>query len=597
MDRQIVYPGAIPLETDLLNTNNNAMIGLSKLAAGILGVSTFLNGLAVTPTGPASLQVYVAPGEIYSLQNLDGTAYSSIAADTTHAILKQGLSLDQLTLSCPAPVTAGQSINYLIQATYQDTDASAVVLPYYNSSNPSQAYAGPANSGTAQNTVRKGVCTVSAKAGVSATTGSQTTPAPDAGYTGAFVVTVAYGQTQITAPNISTYAGAPFMPSAGIIVGGLQGNACNISAAGGTADAITGIYAPGIAVLTNGMTLYVRAGSANATTTPTFTPASGTIAAKTIVKGAGAALAAGDIAGGGHWIELQYDQTLDKWVLLNPANGVNTQTSLPEVPVRQTVLGGPVDTSGLPSFLPATSASLSVTSQNIAAGAPFVVAAANGFNSTGALDRIGISTSNLTWSGLIANTTNYLYVDVASNGTLTPGSTTVAPIYQQGGTPAVTANQATFNISQMQMFVGNGATAPQTYRVFVGEAVTGASTVTSTVAYAYMGQNIIQSATLASTTVFSYNHKIGAGIIPRVEYALKCVTANNGYSVGDEVPRWVDGMSGVSDTSIMVASDAQTVRVIVTNTSGIALSRKESAGFVSSAVTNWKFIFRVNRGW
>lgn len=322
MDRQIVYPGAIPLETDLLNTNKNAMIGLSKLAAGILGTSTFLNGLAVTPTGPASLQVYVAPGEIYSLQNLDGTAYSSIAADTTHAILKQGLSLDQLTLSCPAPVTAGQSINYLIQAIYQDTDASAVVLPYYNSSNPSQAYAGPANSGTAQNTVRKGVCTVSAKAGVSATTGSQTTPAPDAGFTGAFVVTVAYGQTQITAPNISAYAGAPFMPSAGIIVGGLQGNACNISAAGGTADAITGIYAPGITALTNGMTLYVRSGSANATTTPTFTPASGTIAAKTIVKGAGAAVAAGDIAGGGHWIELQHDLTLDKWVLLNPATGV-----------------------------------------------------------------------------------------------------------------------------------------------------------------------------------------------------------------------------------------------------------------------------------
>lgn len=324
MDRQIVYPGAIPLETDLLNTNKNAMIGLSKLAAAILGTSTFLNGLACTPTGPASLQVYVSPGEIYSLQNIDGTAYSSIAADTTHAILKQGISLDQLTLSCPAPATAGQSVNYLIQVAYQDTDSGAVVLPYYNSSNPSQAYAGPANSGTAQNTVRKGVCAVSAKAGVAATTGTQTTPAPDAGYIGAFVVTVAYGQTQITAPNIAAYAGAPFLPSGGLVVGGLQGNACNISAAGGTADAITGSYTPGITALTNGMTLYVRAASANATTTPTFTPNSGTIAAKTIVKGSGSALNLGDIAGGGHWIELQYDLTLDKWVLLNPATGVSS---------------------------------------------------------------------------------------------------------------------------------------------------------------------------------------------------------------------------------------------------------------------------------
>jgi hypothetical protein len=236
--------------------------------------------------------------------------------------LKQGISLDTLLLACAAPVTVGQSINYLVQVAYQDTDANSVVLPYYNASNPSQAYSGPNNAGTTNFTTRKGACVISAKAGVSAATGSQTTPAPDSGYTGAFVVTVAYGQTTITAPNIAAYAGAPFIPSAGLIAGGLQGNVCNISAAGGTADAITGAYTPGIAALTNGMTLYVRAGSANATTTPTFTPASGTIAAKTIVKGAGASLVAGDIAGGGHWIELQYDLTLDKWVLLNPATGV-----------------------------------------------------------------------------------------------------------------------------------------------------------------------------------------------------------------------------------------------------------------------------------
>lgn len=98
------------------------------------------------------------------------------------------------------------------------------------------------------------------------------------------------------------------------------------SAAGGTADAITATFTPPIAALTNGMKLYVRAGYANATTTPTFTPNSGVIVAKSIVKGAGAALSASDIAGGGYWLELQYDGPLDKWVLLNPANGVvNTQ--------------------------------------------------------------------------------------------------------------------------------------------------------------------------------------------------------------------------------------------------------------------------------
>ncbi|WP_369952205.1 phage tail protein [Ralstonia syzygii] len=211
MDRKMIYPGQIPLETDLLDTNRFALIGLGKLAAAVLGTSTLVNGLACTPTAPASMQVQVAPGEIYSLQNLDGTAYSSLAADTTHQILKQGLMMDAATLSCPAPATSGQSINYLVQATYQDTDTNTVVLPYYNASNPTQAYTGPNNSGTAQNTVRKGVCTVSVKAGIAATTGTQVTPAVDSGYTALYVVTVAYGQTTIVAGNISTVGGAPIL--------------------------------------------------------------------------------------------------------------------------------------------------------------------------------------------------------------------------------------------------------------------------------------------------------------------------------------------------------------------------------------------------
>jgi hypothetical protein len=89
------------------------------------------------------------------------------------------------------------------------------------------------------------------------------------------------------------------------------------SVAGGTTDAITGAYTPAITALVNGMALYVRAGSANSTTTPTF-KADGT-AIKTIVKGNNLPLVAGDIAGAGHWLELQYDLALDKWVLQNPA--------------------------------------------------------------------------------------------------------------------------------------------------------------------------------------------------------------------------------------------------------------------------------------
>lgn len=85
--------------------------------------------------------------------------------------------------------------------------------------------------------------------------------------------------------------------------------------AGGTADAITADFTPNVA-LTNGTTVIVRAGAANTTTTPTFSPDG--LTAKTIVKGNNLALVAGDIAGAGHWLEMNFDTVLDKWVLQNP---------------------------------------------------------------------------------------------------------------------------------------------------------------------------------------------------------------------------------------------------------------------------------------
>lgn len=213
LDRQIIYPGQIPLETDLLNTNRNMMVALSKFSGALVGTQTIANGLACTPNSPAALTVLVGPGELYSLQNLDGTAYSSLAADTTHQIVKQGISLDTVTLSCPAPVTAGFSVNYLIEAAYQDVDSTSVALPYYNATNPSQAYSGPGNTGVTQSTQRKGTVVLTAKAGTAAATGSQTTPSPDAGNVGLFVVTVANGQSTITSTSIAAYGAAPTIPS------------------------------------------------------------------------------------------------------------------------------------------------------------------------------------------------------------------------------------------------------------------------------------------------------------------------------------------------------------------------------------------------
>lgn len=91
-----------------------------------------------------------------------------------------------------------------------------------------------------------------------------------------------------------------------------------VGQATGSADAIGVTLSPPPVALVDGMTVRVRAAAANATATPTF--AVGGLAAKTIVKGANTPLEPGNIAGAGHWLELQFDALLDKWVLLNPIN-------------------------------------------------------------------------------------------------------------------------------------------------------------------------------------------------------------------------------------------------------------------------------------
>ena len=115
MDRKIVYTGEVPLGDDFLNSEKNTMIAIGMALKAILGTATIIDGLACTPTGPASMQVQVGPGSIHALENLDSTTYGDINADTTHQLVKQGLSLDNTLLGCPAPSTTGNSINYLIQ--------------------------------------------------------------------------------------------------------------------------------------------------------------------------------------------------------------------------------------------------------------------------------------------------------------------------------------------------------------------------------------------------------------------------------------------------------------------------------------------------
>jgi hypothetical protein len=211
MDRSIVYPGSIPLDTDILGLNRNAMTGIGALTAAVLGSGVVVDGLACTATSPASFVVNVAPGSITQLTALDATAYGSLGADTADQIVKSGINLQTTSFTLTPPAGSGNSINYLIEAAFAETDAGPVVLPYVNAANPAQPYSGPGNSGTAQNTQRIQRVQLQLKPGAAAAAGSQTTPAVDNGWVGLYMITVNYGQAAVHNSAIATLAGAPFL--------------------------------------------------------------------------------------------------------------------------------------------------------------------------------------------------------------------------------------------------------------------------------------------------------------------------------------------------------------------------------------------------
>ncbi len=250
----------------------------------------------------------------------------------------------------------------------------------------------------------------------------------------------------------------------------------------------------------------------------------------------------------------------------------SASTAVNAVPVRQTVLSCPVDVNGFPAFGGSTG------SATVTATGTLVATSANGFGASGAVDRVGQITDP-SWTGLSTNGTMYLYLDIAADGVCTTGATTLAPIYQHGGTPAVTSNQATFNIQQMQMFVGNGSTAPQTHRVFIGEVTISGGVVTVIVWYALMGRYSSGWFSTASNTGYIKSHNIG---IPTQFLDSACLWRKNSSFQSWQVHSWLEtsysrgaaaaytNLTGVLRTSNYAPPDYNTSPISLTDTDNMA---------------------------
>lgn len=213
MDRRTVYRGEVPYEADFLGAQQFAYEALGLFIQDVIGSAIAVAGLACIATSPASLNVKVGPGRIYKLLALEATDWGKLLGNggldadtvTDHQIMKQGLHRDTEQFAITPPGTAGQSQCYLIQAQFVEADDAGQDAQFYNVSSPSS----PITNNVSPN--RRDKCVLSLKAGTAATTGSQTAPAADAGWTPVWVVTVANGATTITGGNIAAHGSAPFI--------------------------------------------------------------------------------------------------------------------------------------------------------------------------------------------------------------------------------------------------------------------------------------------------------------------------------------------------------------------------------------------------
>jgi hypothetical protein len=224
------------------------------------------------------------------MQTVDASSFGSLLADSS-PLVKIGTNLSPTSFTLTAPVTSGQSVNYLIEASLVEQDNTPVVLPYYNAANPAQPFSGPGNTGTPQNTKRAQIVSLQLKAGTAANTGTQATPAVDIGWTGLYVITVNFGQVTITAPSITKFANAPFLAQfLQAHHGGIAGQAPKIDLTSEVQNrlALANLPTAGAAMMTN-----TQVFSSNGT----FTVPSGVTKVRVRVWGGGGG--GGGSAGGG----------------------------------------------------------------------------------------------------------------------------------------------------------------------------------------------------------------------------------------------------------------------------------------------------------
>ncbi len=193
MDRQIVYVGAVPLDTDQLLQSRNTMVALGYLAKMTIGDdNTYVDGFGCTPG--VGLGVVIAPGSMSLPTVIDVGSYGSLPPDGD-PLVKLGINTASIALSLPG---AGESI---VSAAVVEAQVGSTAISYYNPANPSQTLVGAQGNGRAQATV------VQQRINLVATSPA----AIPSGYVALWQLNVPSTATQVTAAMITAAPGAPFV--------------------------------------------------------------------------------------------------------------------------------------------------------------------------------------------------------------------------------------------------------------------------------------------------------------------------------------------------------------------------------------------------
>jgi hypothetical protein len=258
---------------------------------------------------------------------------------------------------------------------------------------------------------------------------------------------------------------------------------------------------------------------------------------------------------------------------------------------------------GNPNFIPLTGSGFTFTTQNISTLTPLLVTGALGYSAIGPVDRIVNITSNFSWS-LSASNAFYLYITLNADGTYTPGATTLAPIYQAGGTISTTSGQFTFDVESMTMYLGNGSTAVGGQCVvFLGQASTDGTGVTSAVCYRYNGVMRYKSTSGnlagAGSNLAAIGHNMGTNFGLRVHFGIVCITANNGYSVGDMVVGIVgrDAGGAYMSPTIQILNNSLVTMNLLTPASTWNIVNTTTGTVQTLNAAQWGYNYVVERMW